>query len=164
MRFLTLLPVASLALSAPLLEKRVCSAIPSIFSINDFAVFNQSTNQQGFSPSDGSFIHFNFQDSTTNVTTSCGRSLAPLTGSVADASNFYACANPVVQYMWDGKTLTLREIFACHGKTKVATGSAAGGSECFPEEPPVPLGYGTECEYPGETSADDIPVTSVTAT
>ena len=49
-------------------------------------------------------------------------------------------------------------------KTKVATGSAAGGSECFPEEPPVPLGYGTECEYPGETSADDIPVTSVTAT
>ncbi|MCJ1475534.1 hypothetical protein MMC13_004197 [Lambiella insularis] len=164
MRFLALLPLASLALSAPLLEKRLCSATPSTFSINDYAVFTQSANQQGFSPTYGSSIRFNFQDSITNVTTSCGRSLAPMTGSVADASNFYSCASPAVQYMFNGTTLTVREIFDCHGKTQVATGSAAGGSDCYPEEPPVPLGYGTQCVYAGETSADDIPVTSVKAT
>ena len=111
MRLLAL-SLAPLALASPLLLSRTCPK-PTEFDISQYAVFTQATNQQGYSPQSGSFISFDFSDTTTNVSTSCYRSTPPLAGSVADAKNYYNCINPAVNFLYDGSTLYIKEQFAC---------------------------------------------------
>ncbi|MCJ1232667.1 hypothetical protein MMC14_000620 [Varicellaria rhodocarpa] len=113
MRLLAPLSLVPLALASPLLQSRSCPK-PTEFFINEYGVFTQAADQQGYSPQYGSSIYFQFSDSFTNVSTTCGRTLKPETGSVADPNNYYNCSNPEVKYLYDGSTLYVKEQFACN--------------------------------------------------
>ncbi|MCJ1232518.1 hypothetical protein MMC14_000471 [Varicellaria rhodocarpa] len=162
MRLLASFSLVPLALASPLLQSRTCPK-PTEFDISQYSVFTQAANQQGYTPQYGSSISFKFSDTTTSISTSCSRSLPPLAGPIADANHYYNCTNPVVKFLYDGSTLYVKEQFACNKKTNTATGSLGNSGDCYPDEPPIPGGYGTTCVIPGSNSETEVAVTSITS-
>ncbi|RDW77085.1 hypothetical protein BP6252_05138 [Coleophoma cylindrospora] len=115
------------------------SNLPTTFNIQAFSLFKPASGNSN-PPS----ISFKYSDLTTNATSSCD-----FKGNTT-ANTFYPCTNPAVGFAWDGNqsTLTLQENIP---PTTVMFGDLGMALNCYPIEPPVPMGYGTLCQNVGGT-------------
>ncbi|KAH6671221.1 hypothetical protein B0J14DRAFT_595564 [Halenospora varia] len=127
-----------LALSALSFAAPVCE-VPSGFQINGFTTF---------APAEGnpnpSKVFFTLVDSVTGASTFCSHS-----GTFA--SGPATCDNGSSQFSWDGTKLTVNEIYTpCFSPSDeaLAYGSVNVSVYCYPSEPPMPNGYGTQCQTP----------------
>lgn len=102
---LVLLALLPVALTIPV-SPRACVE-PTYYLINDFQTFSPDTDND---ISNGTLI-FRFEDSTTNVSTSCDRT------SSTGFTDWKKCDSAEVYYSFDGTTLSLQETITCGAAT-----------------------------------------------
>ncbi|RDL36834.1 uncharacterized protein BP5553_06186 [Venustampulla echinocandica] len=137
---LFVLALSAISSALPTITPRNNCKNPSTFTVNGFTTFT---------PAEGNTEHpaavfFTISDDRNLGRVSCSR-----TGDIT-SKDAATCSDETTVFKWTGGALTVGETYdSCPDLVTVQTfGDIQLSLNCYPSVPPMPNGYGTQCQTP----------------
>ncbi|CZR51200.1 uncharacterized protein PAC_01075 [Phialocephala subalpina] len=133
----------------PLLPRQNCTAPTDFLITGFFSFYPSASNTQR-----QHYVNFKYEDAASNGFVTCSSITANGTYLSGDK---IPCGQIAVCFGWNGTEGSSRGYLTiyreyCHGESAL-TGEVFLGTNCIPTEPPMPMGYGKECESPTVTES-----------
>ncbi|KAG9236492.1 hypothetical protein BJ875DRAFT_225551 [Amylocarpus encephaloides] len=136
---LFILGLSALSSALPALAPRDKCEAPVSFTISGFTTFTPAEGN----PKPAAVFFSIGNDGDSSSITRCSR-----TGNI-NAAEPAACTNTNTIFRFKNGTLTVGDHYvSCSGTQSQAFGDVGIATYCYPSQPPMPNGFGTQCQTP----------------